>query len=90
MEISETVRPRVWIRGISKIQTTAAQECRVGFHGKCRRYQREFSPSSDSLSLRARVRVAFADREIDVEGRAEGAEGGMEGAFCLSNQPYAM
>ena len=33
------------------------------------------------LSLRARVRVAFADREIDVEG-------GMEGAFCLSNQPY--
>ena len=36
-----------------------------------------------TLSLRARVRVAFADREIDVEG-------GMEGAFCLSNQPYAM
>ena len=87
MEISEAVRPRVRIRGISKIQTTAAQECRVGFHGKCRRYQREFSPSSDSislsLSLRARVRVAFADREIDVEG-------GMEGAFCRSNQPYAM
>ena len=45
MEISETVRPRVRIRGISKIQTTAAQECRVGFHGKCRRYQREFSPT---------------------------------------------
>ena len=51
MEISETVRPRVRIRGISKIQTTAAQECRVGFHGKCRRYQRELAPSSDSLSL---------------------------------------
>ena len=82
MEISEAVRPRVRIRGISKIQTTAAQECRVGFHGKCRRYQREFRLSLP-LSLRARVRVAFADREIDVEG-------GMEGAFCRSNQPYAM
>ena len=57
MEISEAVRPRVRIRGISKIQTTAAQECRVGFHGKCRRDQREFSPSSDSLSLSGRVCV---------------------------------
>ena len=39
--------------GNIKNSTTPPQECRVGFHGKCRRYgdQREFSSDSPALSL---------------------------------------
>ena len=52
------------------IKNSTTQECRVGFHGKCRRYQREFSSDSLARSLARRecgVRVAFADREIDFD-----------------------